>query len=309
MTKSIVVYFSQTGNTKKIAEAIRSGMIRTMGECDISTLKTIGVKDLIKYDLIGLGYPTWSSKEPPNVRTFVEQMVFMEGKHIFVFSTHGARPAGLISSIVPLLRQKGLTVIGFRDWYGSVTLPHMPKPYLTDGHPDEIDLKEAEDFGRETAELSRRIQSGENYLIPLLTDKSDKELHGQREKTPTDLIEARRIAKTQMRINLEKCTECNLCVQNCPVNAIDFTVSPPVFKVDLCVPCWFCEQICPTGAIEVDWEALTRVYDKHNEIELNATLDAAEARGCFRRLVPREDIKWGAQYWYQLSKYPRIIIS
>ena len=108
---------------------------------------------------------------------------------------------------------------------------------------------------------------------------------------------------------MEKCTECNLCVENCPVDAIDFTVSPPVFKVDLCVPCWFCEQICPTGAIEVDWEALTRIYDKHNENELNATLDAAEARGAFRRLVPLEDIKWGIQYWYKISEHPRIKIS
>ena len=179
MIKSIVIYFSQTGNTKKIAEAIQRGIIESIGECDISSLKTISVKDLIKFDLIGLGYPTWSSKEPPNVRSSIEQMDFPEGKHIFAFSTHGARPAGLISSIVPLLRQKGLTVIGFRDWYGSVSLPHMPKPYLTDGHPDKIDLEEAEDFGGGMIELSRRIKSGENHTIPIFTDKSDEELHGQ----------------------------------------------------------------------------------------------------------------------------------
>jgi flavodoxin/Fe-S-cluster-containing hydrogenase component 2 len=307
--KSIVIYFSQTGNTKKIAHEIQKGIVSAIGECEISTLKTIGEKDLTKYDLIGLGYPTWSSKEPPNVRNFIEQMVFPEGKHLFAFSTHGARPAGLISSVIPLLRQKGLTVLGFRDWYGSVTLPHMPKPYLTDGHPDEIDLKEAKDFGREIAELSERIRSGENNLIPQFSDKSEEELHGQLKKTPTDLSRARLDAKKQMRINMEKCTECNLCVENCPVDAIDFNLSPPVFRVDLCIPCWFCEQICPTGAIEVDWEALIRVYDKHHESGLDKILDEAEVRGSFRRLVQREDIKWGVQYWYQISKHPRIKIT
>ena len=53
-----------------------------------------------------------------------------------------------------------------RDWYGSVFLPEMPHPYPTDGHPDEIDLKEAEDFGREMVENSRRIHNGQTELIP-----------------------------------------------------------------------------------------------------------------------------------------------
>jgi ferredoxin len=307
MTKSMVVYFSQTGNTKKIAEAIHRGLEGFAGECALTTLRAVSPNELAMYDLIGLGYPTWSSREPPNVRAFVDRMVSLEGKHIFAFSTHGARPAGLISSIVPLLRRKGLTVIGFRDWYGSVTLPHMPKPYLTDGHPDAIDLREAEDFGREMAERSQRIYSGETCLLPTLTEESEEKLHGQRLQTPADLYEVRKKTKRQMRINVEKCTGCNLCVDHCPVNAIDFTVSPPVFKPDICIPCWFCEQICPTGAIEVDWESYVGVYDKHSEIELNATLEAAEAEGRFRRLVPPENIRWDA-HWYKLSKHPRIPI-
>lgn len=138
-------------------------------------------------------------------------------------------------------------VIGFKDWYGSVSFPHMPKPYFTDGHPDEIDLREAEDFGKEMAELSLRIRCGDDSLIPVLTDESDEKMHGNRENAPIEFHEARLAAKKGMRVNLEKCIGCNLCVGNCPMNVIDFTISPPAFKTDICVPCWFCEQICPTG--------------------------------------------------------------
>ena len=66
-----------------------------------------------------------------------------------------------------MLKKKGLTVIGYNSWYGSVyQVLHAPKPYLTDRHPDEIGLKEAKNFGREMAERARRIAAGETNLIP-----------------------------------------------------------------------------------------------------------------------------------------------
>ncbi len=49
------------------------------------------------------------------------------------------------------MKRRGMVVIGSFDWYGSY-LSAMPKPYPRDRHPDSIDLKEAEDFGRELAE-------------------------------------------------------------------------------------------------------------------------------------------------------------
>jgi len=307
MSKGIVIYFSQSGNTKKIAEAIHKGIHASLGDCDLIRLKDVSQKDLATYDLIGLGYPTWSSKEPPNVRAFVNEIVSLEGKHVFAFATHGALPSGLISSIAPLFKEKGLKMVGFKDWYGGVTMPHIPKPYMTDGHPDEIDIKEAEIFGAEMAVLSQKIYGGEDHLLPNLMKESDQKVHGQRVKMPEDLAEARRLTKESMRINEEKCTRCNLCVENCPVNAIDFTESPPIFKTERCVPCWYCEQICPTGAIEINYPIYAKVHDKYNVIELNAVLEIAEAQGRFRRLVPFKNIKLDA-HWYKQSTHPRLII-
>ena len=66
--------------------------------------------------------------------------------------------------VISRLKGKGFTVIGMRDWYGDGIFQLAPSPYFTDGHPDEIDLKEAEDFGREMAERALRISSGETRL-------------------------------------------------------------------------------------------------------------------------------------------------
>ena len=167
--KCLVIYYSQSGNTKKVAESIHRGMSQSGEQCDIVPLRDVDPQDLAGYDLIGLGSPVISFTEPQNVSFFIEdRMESVEGKHAFVFCTHGCLPTHYLSSVVPKLQQRGLTVIGWNDWFGSVVYPPCPIPYFTDGHPDEIDLKEAEDFGREMVERSRRIYQGETELIPEL---------------------------------------------------------------------------------------------------------------------------------------------
>ena len=39
--KSIVIYFSQTGNTEKIALAIQAGIKHISGQCDIARLQDV----------------------------------------------------------------------------------------------------------------------------------------------------------------------------------------------------------------------------------------------------------------------------
>jgi Pyruvate/2-oxoacid:ferredoxin oxidoreductase delta subunit len=51
-----------------------------------------------------------------------------------------------------------------------------------------------------------------------------------------------------MRVNLDVCTKCSLCVRNCPVAAIDMRDSRIVF-LDNCVACGVCAAICPESAI------------------------------------------------------------
>src|SRR4030042_2654305 len=166
---AIVIYYSQTGNTKKIAEAIQSGIRESAGKCDIARIQDVDTPDLAKYELIGLGAPVWHRREPSNIMNFIEYtMNAVEGKHGFAFCTHGLLPGRFFARVVPMMIQKGLTVVGWKNWYCSVTMPEKPKPYFTDGHPDEIDIDEARSFGREMAERSKKIYAGDTSLIPSL---------------------------------------------------------------------------------------------------------------------------------------------
>jgi ferredoxin/flavodoxin len=290
VTKGIIVYLSYTGNTKQIADAIYRGMNMWMDQCDVVRLRKTDPRDFIEYDLIGIGSPVRLGKMPAELREFIAGMNSLEGTHCFVFNTHGALPVDFIRESVTALREKGLVVIGFKNWYCAVYLPYVPKPYFTDGHPDEIDLKEAEDFGREIVERSQRIHNGETNLIQQLPEgELYDEIYGARMKgeLPPEVMKAR---AQGFSIDMGKCTRCNYCVDLCPTNSIDFSVTPPVFHK--CDQCWLCEQTCPEGAISFNYPPLHKSHNIVVAQRFVPVLKRAEEMGRFRPLVKPEEVGW-----------------
>jgi hypothetical protein len=100
--------------------------------------------------------------------SLLNDLRFVGGKHAFFFCTHGSGTRGwnFFPTAYQRARKSGLVIIGTGDWYGDCYLLHMPEPYPTAGHPDDIDLREAEAFGREMVMRSWKITAGETSLIP-----------------------------------------------------------------------------------------------------------------------------------------------
>jgi flavodoxin/ferredoxin len=319
---SVVIYYSITGNTKKIAEAIQAGMKKASqpGEkSDIARLRDVYTPDLADYDLIGLGAPLMWTKPPPFVPNFIDKtMTNVDGKHGFAFCTHGAMKGFYFQTVVPAMTQRGLTVIGWNDWFGGVYFPCVPKPYFTDGHPDAVDLKEAEDFGREMVERSRRIYQGETQLIPKFPKGKEYDeiynpfLSRGTVKSAQDYPKIlHKALSVKFEVNKEKCKypACTFCIDNCPMHAIDLSVDPPLFDMDCC-KCFLCEMACPEAAIDFDYGPFQKIHNvtrDDDSLGLQASLEFFEARGEFRRLTPMDKIGWGTNVW-QLKK-PRYKIA
>lgn len=85
MSKTLVAYFSRTGNTKKVAEAIFAELA---GDRTLVSIDKAG--SLEGYDLIFIGFPVQSHSVPFPVETFLKSLP--KGKRIALFSTHGAFP-------------------------------------------------------------------------------------------------------------------------------------------------------------------------------------------------------------------------
>lgn len=85
MPKILVTYFSRTGNTKKIAEAIHD----SIGQ-DAVILPLDKVEDLRPYSLVFIGFPVQSHSVPYQAELFLKKVP--PGKKIALFSTHGSLP-------------------------------------------------------------------------------------------------------------------------------------------------------------------------------------------------------------------------
>jgi flavodoxin/Fe-S-cluster-containing hydrogenase component 2 len=304
--KCVIIYFSQTGNTEKIARAIQTGVKSITNHCDFLAIKEANPRRLNDYDLIGLGSMV-IIKEPPNVTAFINNLRFVGGKHAFSFCTHGAMGFNFNPSVVPQLQKKGLIVIGWNDWYGSGCALDMPAPSPTDGHPDKSDLEEAEDWGRQMVWLSQKIYAGEINLIPKAPAPVSLPGFGDDSKV-RDL----RYDKI-LRYNVKKCVypKCRLCMDNCPMDGVDLTVEPPVMAKP-CMNCGFCLMICPTGAIYTDgkkMELLCKWIREDMQKWDPPNLAEAEKQGHFRRLVPEEKIGWDTPVYKLHRKHPAFIIG
>jgi flavodoxin/Fe-S-cluster-containing hydrogenase component 2 len=289
--KGCVVYYSATGSTGKIAGAIHRGMKSVM-DCDIAPLKKIDPGKMDKYDVIAIGGPIWYYRETANLRLFIYKMSMMTGKPFILFCTHGTQPSGFYNSLMQPLRKKEVAVIGWKDWYGSAShVLHMPSPYVTDGHPDDIDLREAEVFGKEMAERAKRICAGEKSLIPETPSGPDADPLWQKGGmmveggTPSGgpspggpgaaaggpggmFASADEIPKFDML----KCVypRCTACMDNCVGGAIDFSrtasaglLSGSSILVEGCIHCQqpMCERACAYDAITYKQMKTKHAYD------------------------------------------------
>ena len=283
--KTLIIYFSQTGNTRKIAECIRDGIVNVTDRCDTKTLKDVDANLLLDYDLVGLGAPVFYYKEPFNVRDFIEALPDLKDQHWFVFCTHGNVIGNFFPSITRRLKQRGAIVMGFHNTYANITVPFYPKPSYTSGHPDAEDLEQAKNFGRNIARLSPKITDKNSALIPEPAPVSSEEWIQDSNNLTEEVLDQ---VLPKLFIDADTCIQCHECEQNCPVQGIDIDADPPRIQ-NPCIYCWRCVNVCPTLSIGADWRSLVAITPA-NYSRYKKELDKVTERGEFRWLIDPKTI-------------------
>lgn len=161
--KTLVTYFSKSGNTKKVAEAIYESL-----EGDKALLPIDDVSELDSFSLVFIGYPVHAHSVPYKVENFLKKIP--AGKKIALFSTHGSLSGHRLSRealehAVVLASQA--RILGTYSCRGRIALEALEilnkspehqewteMAASANSHPNEIDLDEARVFARQMLTLS-----------------------------------------------------------------------------------------------------------------------------------------------------------
>ena len=166
--KILVAYFSTTGNTEKVAKAIKEGI--TGHDVDLLPVKSIDPNSLGSYDLVFLGSGIFAFNVSRKLTALVKKAPQLPPKFVY-FYTHESPQQGAypdcFKSVNKIIEKSNCEVLGVFDCCGenlvekaeeqrqafrSRLTPDERKKAeedflkLVKGHPDAEDLENAKNF-------------------------------------------------------------------------------------------------------------------------------------------------------------------
>ncbi|MEW6008807.1 MAG: NAD(P)H-dependent oxidoreductase [Candidatus Omnitrophota bacterium] len=157
MSKAIIIYYSRSGNTKIMAEEMAKGIKEEKVDVGVKEVKDIKPKDLLNYDAIIVGSPTYYGSMAAEIKALFDETVKfhggLDGKIGAAFSSAANIGGGNETTILDILNAMlihGMIIQGdpMGDHYGAVAI----------NKPDSRSLKQCLRQGKRIANLIKRIK-------------------------------------------------------------------------------------------------------------------------------------------------------
>lgn len=142
--KSLVIYYSESGNTEKVAKAIAKGL-----GAEIRRIEETKPEELKDYDLICIGTPVHGFAPAKPVKDFLDNLPNLSDKKGAAFCTmHIVGDKKTFKIIKENFEAKGILFIdGFSCLGFSRLIGNFGPKIFNKGHPTEEELTNAEEFG------------------------------------------------------------------------------------------------------------------------------------------------------------------
>ena len=244
ITRICCIYFSPTGNTKKLTLA---GAGHIAKECNLPIFEvdfTRKENSLKSYefgpeDFVILAAPTYAGKLPNKILPDFKEKLKGNNTPAAALVTFGNRSFdNSLAELVLVLKEGGFCPLGGAAFVSQ----HAFTRLLATGRPKENDLAQAREFALKCFNLAKDVGSmpekpglqvegdaNAPYYVPRGTD-------GQPAK----------FLKAKPKTDMDKCNNCGLCADLCPmasINPQDITDVPGI-----CIKCQACVKGCPEGA-------------------------------------------------------------
>ena len=225
------VYFSPTGNTAKVVNAIGN---RIAGdyykEIDLTMPEARGQKrNFIASELLIVGVPVYRGRIP---EVMVQELKNFKGNQTpaIILVTYGNRVVeDALLELKDIMIAQGFIPFGAGLFSGQ----HSFNKEIGYNRPDRKDITMAEQFADEIVEKLKTLDRNKVGLV-VAGDRPYKQVPPM-SKMPF-------LPETDLR-----CIYCMICAQYCPMGAISMS-NPKAIDTNKCVRCTKCIKVCPVQA-------------------------------------------------------------
>ena len=237
MYRAVILYFSGTGNTWWVADAIRKQLDAKDINADAVSVDSLTPKKagwwIKTADLVIFGWPIYGSDMPEPMKRFIDTLPVVEkGKHVHVFCTQSAFSGDGAWQYHRHFKDKGL----FIDSAEHFIMPNNKSRSGSDPHYSAV--------------MERCGISVERYVERLLLGRARirgkcSRALGALQRGPFRLLFRR--WRDLMGVDESRCTRCGLCETYCPMGNIK--LGEKVEFLGRCALCMRCRAICPVAAV------------------------------------------------------------
>ncbi len=163
----LVAYYSQTGRTRAMAEAVTAGARDEGAGVKLLPVDSVTTEDLLAADAILVGSPVYNANVAPAVQEFIIRWPFtggeMRDKLGAAFVSGGGISAGEETTQLAILRSMliyGMVVVGGAEWQSAFGASAVTEEAPFGSEAGEVHpqfLEKARGLGHRVATLARRM--------------------------------------------------------------------------------------------------------------------------------------------------------
>jgi NAD(P)H dehydrogenase (quinone) len=156
MPKALIIYYSRSGNTKKMADLIGEAIKKEGLGVEVNDVKDVSADTLLGFDVIVVGSPVYYGSMAAEIKKLFDETVKFHGKLDSkigaAFSSSANIAGGNETTILDILNAMlihGMIIQG--DWQGDHYGP------VSIGSPDARSSKECARFGERISNLAKKL--------------------------------------------------------------------------------------------------------------------------------------------------------
>jgi len=269
MSKTVLFYFTGTGNSlavaKRIADGLSAAIVVPMLKGDAHTY----INE--ETEKIGLIYPIYMNAVPRVVITFIKDLKLISGTYVFAIATHGGIPGMSGLYLDKVLKKYKINLDAYYEIKMINNTPKGVAPKLLMKLNWELDITTRKinnmltEVNSSVENIANKITNRENTTFQDLTSISKRMSYWL--MNLMWYISGKSTPKLNFLLD-ECCIGCGLCEKVCTTKRIKMNKDKPEWINENCNFCYACFNYCPVQAIGV--KHYTKKLGRYHHPEIKA---------------------------------------